>query len=59
MFNFFRKKTEIEKLQAQYKKLMEEGYALSTSNRKESYLKYAQAEVIMTQIEKLSAKSAE
>ena len=34
MFKLFKKKTEIEKLEELYQKLLEEAYNLSTSNRR-------------------------
>jgi hypothetical protein len=33
MFNIFKKKSKVEKLNDQYKKLLEESYELSTTNR--------------------------
>ncbi len=53
MFKLFRKKTEAEKLNKKYDILMQEGYVLSTTNRKASDSKYAEAEQILKQIEKL------
>ncbi len=50
MFNFFKKKSPIDVLQEQYKKLMKEGYDLSTVDRKASSIKYAEAEKIQEQI---------
>ena len=41
----------MEKLQKKYNKLMEEGYKLSTINRKLSDEKYAEADEILKQIE--------
>ncbi|NND31562.1 MAG: Lacal_2735 family protein [Saprospiraceae bacterium] len=55
MFNLFKKKSEREKLQERYEKLIQEGYNLSNSNRKDSYLKYAEAQEILQQIEELAA----
>ena len=54
MFGLFKKKTEKEKLQVQYKKLLKESYGLSTSNRKLSNQKAFEAEEVMKQLEKLS-----
>ena len=54
MFGLFKKKTEKEKLQEKYQKLMKEAYTLSNSNRIESDKKYAEADVIMKQIEAMS-----
>ncbi len=53
MFGLFKKKTEKEKLQEQYKKMMEKSFQLSTTNRKESDIVRAEAEKIALQIEKL------
>jgi hypothetical protein len=53
MFGLFKKKTEKEKLQEQYKKLLEEAHKLSTTNRKMSDQKAYEADEIMKQIEKL------
>lgn len=55
MFGFFKKKTEVEKLQEKYKSLMIEWHALSSINRSESDKKYAEAELIAKQIEALKA----
>ena len=53
MFGLFKKKSEKEVLNAKYKKLLEEGYQLSTSNRTKSDAKYAEADELMKQIERL------
>jgi len=53
MLGLFKKKTEAEKLNKKYDKLMQEGYELSTVNRKASDAKYAEADQVMKQIEKL------
>ena len=45
MFGLFKKKSEKEVLNAKYKKLLEEGYQLSTSNRTKSDAKYAEFDV--------------
>lgn len=54
MFNLFKKKTEREKLEAEYAKLQKEAFQLSTTNRKKSDEKSAQAEAIMKKLESLS-----
>lgn len=59
MFGLFRSKTEVEKLTAQYKKLLEESFKLSHSNRKASDLKAAEAEELLAQIDKLSKEKAQ
>jgi hypothetical protein len=53
MFGLFKKKSELEKLQDQYKKLMAESHKLSTTNRMESDAKYAEAEEIAKKMESL------
>lgn len=53
MFNLFKKKSEADKLNTQYRKLLEEAHKLSTSNRKLSDLKVAEANSILEKIEKL------
>lgn len=53
MFGLFKKKTEAEKLNEQYRKLMKDAYDLSGTNRKESDSKYGEAEVILKQIEQI------
>lgn len=54
MFGLFKKKSEKEKLQIQYEKLLKEAHTLSTSNRKMSDQKVFEAEEIMKKIEKLN-----
>ena len=53
MFGLFKKKTPLEKLQVKYKALLKESYELSTSNRKLSDAKVAEAEEVLKQIEVL------
>lgn len=50
MFNIFKKKSAVDVFKAQYNKLMEEAYQLSTSNRTKSDAKYAEADVLMKKI---------
>ena len=47
----FKRKTEKQKLQARYKKLMEEAYKLSHTDRKASDLKTAEAHAILKRID--------
>lgn len=54
MFKFFKKKTEVEKLQDNYQSLMKEAFDLSKINRTESDSKYAEADKIQKQIEELT-----
>lgn len=53
MFGLFKKKTEKEKLQEHYEKLMKESFQLSTINRSKSDDKAAEADLIMKKIEAL------
>ena len=55
MFKLFKKKTKLEKLQDQYKKLMKEWHALSAINRSESDKKFAEAELVSKKIEQLTS----
>ena len=50
MFGLFKKKTDKEKLQAQYEKLLREAYLLSSSNRKMSDQKTFEANQLLDQI---------
>lgn len=52
MFGLF-KKDPIDKLSKEYKKLMEESFRLSTTDRAQSDIKRGEAERIMDEIEKL------
>ena len=54
MFGLFKKKSEKEKLQVQYKKLLKQAHTLSATNRKLSDQKIFGAEEVMKQLEKLS-----
>lgn len=56
MFNLFKKKSEIEKLQDSYKKLMEEAYKLQSISRSDSDQKYFEADEILKKIEKIQVK---
>lgn len=53
MFGLFKKTSEKEKLQKKYKKLLEEAYALSKSNRTASDAKTAEAEEMLKKIDNL------
>lgn len=57
MFGLFKKKTELQKLQELYKKLMEEAYKLQSINRSHSDQKYLDANTILKKIESLELKS--
>ena len=54
MFKLFKKKTAIEKLQDRYKKLMSEWHDLSSTDRAASDKKYAQAQQILEEIDKIT-----
>ncbi|MBX2843099.1 MAG: Lacal_2735 family protein [Flammeovirgaceae bacterium] len=54
MFGIFKKKTEIDLLREKYRKLLDEAFKLSHSDRKASDLKTAEAEELMKKIEQLS-----
>lgn len=55
MFELFKKKSAKEKLEEQYKKLLDEAYKLSHINRTQADKKQAEAEAILQQIEKLNS----
>ena len=52
MFGLF-KKSKVDVLNDTYKKLLEEAFKLSKTNRKESDAKYADADKILKEIEHL------
>lgn len=54
MFGLFKKKSKIEKLNLKYKKLLAEAHKLSTTNRRQSDSKIADANEILKQIELLN-----
>ena len=53
MFGLFKKKSKSEKLQDEYKKLMEEAFKLQSVSRKESDQKYLEADKVLKEIEEL------
>jgi hypothetical protein len=53
MFGLFKKKTEEEKLQEEYEKLLKESFELSKINRSQSDAKAAEAEEVMKKLEQL------
>lgn len=53
MFGLFKKETPKQKLQKQYKQLLEESYKLSSVDRKASDQKLAEAEEVAKKIESL------
>ncbi|WP_425236809.1 Lacal_2735 family protein [Ulvibacterium sp.] len=57
MFGLFKKKSEVEKLQEKYRRLMKEAFDLSKSNRSASDTKYAEADEVQKKIEALTTSS--
>jgi uncharacterized protein Yka (UPF0111/DUF47 family) len=57
MYGLFKKKSETEKLQAKYKKLMSEAHKLSQVNRSAGDAKYAEADEVLKKIEALESPS--
>jgi hypothetical protein len=57
MFGLFKKKSEVERLQDEFKKLSEESFRLSRSNRRESDKKAEEADEVMKRIEALQAQA--
>lgn len=57
MFGLFKKKSEVEKLQELYKKLMEEAFKLQSINRSQSDHKYQEADMVLKKIDHLESKS--
>ncbi|MDA9066841.1 Lacal_2735 family protein [Flavobacteriales bacterium] len=53
MFGLFKKKTEADKLQEEYAKLMKDAFDLSKTNRTKSDEKTAEAEEVLKKIEEL------
>ncbi|MBK9290482.1 MAG: Lacal_2735 family protein [Bacteroidetes bacterium] len=51
MFGLFRKKSEKDKLYAQYEKLLKQSHALSTVNRAESDRLFAEAQELLKRID--------
>ena len=54
MFGLFKKKSELEKLNDTYKKLLKEAHTLSTTNRKLSDQKMSEADAVAQQIDALT-----
>lgn len=59
MFKLFGKRSETEKLQNKYQKLMKEAFELSKVNRKASDQKYAEADKLMDKISAIEAQMVE
>lgn len=56
MFGLFKKKSEVELLNARYQKLLQEAFELSKVNRTKSDEKYAEAAAVSDQM--MAAKKA-
>ncbi|TAE51586.1 MAG: Lacal_2735 family protein [Cytophagales bacterium] len=56
MFGLFKKKTEVEKLNEEYQKLMGQAHELWKTNRRAGDEKVAEAELILKKIDALQAK---
>tara|TARA_B110000967_G_scaffold209939_1_gene268772 strand:- start:5583 stop:5753 length:171 start_codon:yes stop_codon:yes gene_type:complete len=56
MFGIFKKKSQEDKLQEKYKKLMEEGFKLQSISRSDSDQKYLEADTVLKEIEALKDK---
>lgn len=55
MFNFLKPKNKTQKLEAKYRKLLDESYKLSKIDRKKADQKMAEAEKVLAEIDKLSS----
>ena len=55
MFGIFKKKTEAEKLNEKYQKLMSEAHQISSINRRLSDSKTSEANAILERLNQLSA----
>lgn len=53
MFGLFKKKTEMEKLQEKYEKIMKQSFDLSTKDRRASDAKVAEADLILKEMERI------
>lgn len=58
MFGLFKKKSEKEKLNEKYMKLLEESKRMSTSNRSEADRLVAEAEKVLDQIKLIEVNEA-
>ncbi|WP_194851124.1 Lacal_2735 family protein [Nonlabens antarcticus] len=54
MFGLFKKKSEAEKLQEEYKKLMADSHRLSTTDRTASDAAYAEADKVAKKMDALN-----
>ncbi|MFD2724605.1 Lacal_2735 family protein [Hyunsoonleella rubra] len=58
MISFFKRKSKKERLEAKFKKLMQEWHELSSINRAASDSKYAEAQLIAKQLSALKHEVA-
>lgn len=58
MFGIFKKKSEKEILLEKYNKLMKESHSLSTTNRTESDKKFADAQEILANVDRLEVEES-
>ena len=58
MFGIFKKKSEKEKLNEKYMKLLEDSKNMSTSNRSEADRLIAEAEKVLNRIKEIEANEA-
>jgi len=56
MFGLFKKKTEVDRLQAKYEALMTESHRLSTVNRSQSDAKFTEAQAVAAALDELKKK---
>ena len=57
MFGLFKKKSKTDKMYDQYERLMAESHRLSTSDRRASDIKRAEAEDLLKKIKEMEAES--
>lgn len=55
MFKLFKKKSDFEKLQEKYERLMKKWYQMSTINRSESDAIYAEAQEVLNKMDALQS----
>lgn len=58
MFGIFKKKTEREKLNERYRKLMKESHQLSTTDRIKSDQKFAEAQELLYRLDTIESATS-
>lgn len=53
MFKIFKKKSKLDKLGEQYRKLLKEAHKISTIDRRASDAKFVEAQLILNEIDKI------